>query len=73
MTIEDYRIEFGWSKSKLAEMAGIDMGTLKSAIDGNPIFRATAGKIVGAINQELRRRGQPTIRYTDLEGVQFAD
>jgi hypothetical protein len=73
MTIDDYRIEFGWSKSKLSEMAGIDMGTLKSAIDGKPIFRATAGKIVGAINQELQRRGQPTIRYTDLEGIQFAD
>ena len=73
MTIDDYRIEFGWSKSKLSEMAGIDMGTLKSANDGNPIFRATAGKIVGAINQELQRRGQPTIRYTDLEGVKFAD
>ena len=73
MTIDGYRIEFGWSKSKLSEMAGIDMGTLKSAIDGNPIFRATAGKIVNAINQELQRRGQPTIRYTDLEGVKFAD
>jgi hypothetical protein len=73
MQIDDYRIEFGWSKSKLAKEAGIDMNTLKSAIDGNPIFRATAGKIVGAINQELQRRGQPTIRYTDLEGVKFAD
>ena len=73
MTIEDYRIEFGWSKSKLAKEAGIDMSTLKSAIDGNPIFRATAGKIVGAINQELQKRGRPTIRYTDLEGITFAD
>ncbi|MFL5659060.1 MAG: XRE family transcriptional regulator [Ktedonobacteraceae bacterium] len=73
MTIEDYRIEFGWSKSKLAKEAGIDMSTLKPAIDGNPIFRATAGKIVGAINQELQKRGRPTIRYTDLEGITFAD
>lgn len=73
MTIEDYRVEFGWSKSRLCREADIDMNTLKSAIDGNPIFRATAGKIVGAINQELRRRGEPTIRYTDLEGVVFAD
>ena len=73
MTIEDYRIEFGWSKSKLAREAGIDMNTLKSAIDGNPIYRATAGKIVNAINQELRSRGQPTIKYTDLVGLTFAD
>jgi hypothetical protein len=73
MTIEDYRVEFGWTKSKLANLAGIDMNTLKSAIDGNPVYRVTVGKITRAINLELQRRGQPTIRYTDLEGVAFAD
>jgi hypothetical protein len=73
MTIEDYRIEFGWSKSKLCKEADIEMNTLQRAIDGNPIFRATAGKIVGAINTELARRGRPAIRYTDLDGVVFAD
>ena len=73
MTIEDYRIEFGWSKTKLRQEAEIDMNTLQRAIDGLPIFRATAGKIVGAINQELKRRSEPTIRYTDLEGLTFAD
>ena len=73
MTIEDYRIEFGWSKSKLSKEAGIEMNTLQRAIDGNPIFRATAGKIVGAINKELTRQNRPTIRYTDLDGLVFAD
>ena len=73
MTVEDYRIEFGWSKTKLCKEADIDMNTLQRAIDGQPIFRATAGKIVGAINQELKRRAEPTIRYTDLEGLTFAD
>ncbi len=73
MTIEDYRVEFGWTKSKLATEAKIDMNTLKSAIDGNPVYRVTVGKITNAINQELARRGKPPIRYTDLEGVQFAD
>ncbi len=73
MTIEDYRVEFGWSKSKLAQEAGIDMNTLKNAIDGAPIYKTTAGKIARAINRELQKRGQPTIRYTDLEGVTFAD
>ena len=73
MTIEDYRVEFGWSKSKMAREAGIDTGTLKSAIDGKPIYRVSAGKIANAINEELKRRGQPTIKYTDLEGVNFAD
>jgi len=73
MTIEDYRIEFGWSKSKLAKEAGIDMSTLRNAIDGIPVYRATVGKITHAINQELQRRGLPSIKYTDLDGVQFAD
>jgi hypothetical protein len=73
MTIEDYRIEFGWSKTRLCKEAGIEMNTLQRAIDGSPIFRATAGKIAGAINQELARRGRPSIRYTDLEGLVFAD
>jgi hypothetical protein len=73
MTIEDYRIEFGWSKSRLAREAEIDMGTLRNAIDGAPVYRATVGKITHAINRELQKRGQPTIKYTDLEGVSFAD
>lgn len=73
MTIEDYRIDFGWSKSKLASEATIDMNTLKRAIDGEPIYRATAGKIAGAISTELQRRGQQPIRYTDLAGLVFAD
>jgi len=73
MTIDDYRIHFGWSKSKLAAEADIDMNTLKRAIDGVPIYRATAGKIANAISIELLRRGQPAIRYTDLAGLTFAD
>ena len=73
MTIDDYRIQFGWSKSKLATEADIDMNTLKRAIDGEPIYRATAGKIANAISAELRRHGQPPIRYTDLAGLTFAD
>ncbi len=73
MTIEDYRISFGWSRSKLAREAEIDQNTLKSAIDGNPIFRATAGKVANAINRELHQRGEPSIKYTDLDGLVFAD
>ena len=73
MTIEDYRIQFGWSKSKLAKEAGIDMNTLKRAIDGDSIYRATAGKIANAISAQLQRQGQSSIKYTDLAGLTFAD
>jgi hypothetical protein len=73
MAIEDYRIDFGWSKSKLAGEATIDMNTLKRAVNGEPVYRATAGKIAHAISIELQRRGLQPIRYTDLTGLVFAD
>ncbi len=73
MTIDDYRVQFGWSKRHMAQEAGIDTNTLKSAIDGNPVYRATVGKIANAINQELQRRSENPIKYTELEGVTFAD
>jgi hypothetical protein len=57
----------------MAREAGIDTNTLKSAIDGNPVYRATAGKIAHAINQELQHRGENPIKYTELEGVTYAD
>jgi hypothetical protein len=73
LTIDDYRVQFGWSKRHMAREAGIDTNTLKSAIDGNPVYRATVGKIANAINQELQRRGENPIKYTELEGVMYAD
>jgi hypothetical protein len=73
LTIDDYRVQFGWSKRHMAREAGIDTNTLKSAIDGNPVYRATVGKIANAINQELQRRGENPIKYTELEGVTYAD
>lgn len=73
MTIEDYRAQLGWSKRRLCEEAGIDMGTLQRAIAGDAIYRATAGKIATAFNKELVKRGEPTIRYDQFDGVTFAD
>lgn len=73
MTIDDYRVLFGWSKRRMAQEAGIDANTLRSAIEGKPVYRVSVGKIAGAINQELLRRGENPIKYTDLEGVTFAD
>ena len=73
MTIDDYRVQFGWSRRHMANEAGIDITTLRSAIAGNPVYRAKVGLIAEAINRELERRGKPTIKYTDLDGVVFAD
>ena len=73
MTIEDYRAQLGWSKRRLCEEADIDMGTLQRAIAGEPIYRATAGKLATAFNRELQKRKEPTIRYDQFDGVKFAD
>ena len=73
MTIDDYRVSLGWTKTKLCDEAKIDMSTLQRAINGEPVYRVTANKIAEAFNRELKRRGEQTIRYTDLEGVVFSD
>jgi hypothetical protein len=73
MTIDDYRVQFGWSRKHMADEAGVDVTTLRNAMSSKPVFRAKVGKITEAINRELERRGKLTIKYTDLDGVVFAD
>ena len=73
MTVDDYRIRFGWSRQHMAAEAGIDVNTLRNAISGKPVYRAKVGLITEAINRELVRRNEPTIKYTDLAGIVFAD
>ena len=73
MTIDDYRVSLGWSKTKLCDEAKIDMSTLQRAINGEPVYRVTANKIAEAINRGRKGRGESPIRYTDLEGVVFSD
>ena len=69
MTIDDYRVELGWTKTRLAHEAGIDIGTLSDAIAGKRIYKATAGKITNAISKGLGRK----ITYKDIEGLNLAD
>lgn len=73
MTIDDYRVRFGWSRRYMANEANIDVTTLRNAMHGKPVYRAKVGQITEAINRELKRRGERSIKYTDLDGVVFAD
>lgn len=73
MTIDDYRVKFGWSRRRMADEAGIDVTTLRNALLGTPVYRAKVGLIAEAINRELTKRGEAQIKYTDLEGVTFVD
>jgi hypothetical protein len=69
MTIEDYRIQLGWSLAELARKADIDVNTLKRAINGVPVYKRIAGAIATALSQGL---GQ-TLTYKDLDGVLTID
>ncbi len=69
MTIEEYRIEVGWTKAKLAREAEVDENTLNRAIRGEPIYRSTASRIAKALSRGLGR----DIPYTSIDGLQFSD
>lgn len=65
MTIEEYRVQLGWSLAEFARKADIDVGTLKRAINGQSIYKHTAGAIANALSQGLGYK----ITYQDLDGV----
>jgi transcriptional regulator with XRE-family HTH domain len=69
MTIEDYRIQLGWSQAELARKADIDINTLKRAINGQQVYKHTAGAIATALSQGLGRQ----ITYKDLDGINLRD
>jgi lambda repressor-like predicted transcriptional regulator len=62
MTIDDYRVKFGWSKRRMADEAGIDVTTLRNAIAGVPVYRAKVGLIAEAINRKLAERSEAPIK-----------
>ena len=69
MTIEEYRLQLGWSLAELARKADLDVGTLKRAINGQQIYKHTASSIANALSQGLGYK----INYQDLDGVNVRD
>lgn len=62
-TLDDLRLEARLPRAALARKAGIDMKTVKRAIDGNPVHRAKAVAILGVLSEEL---GRPIKLLMDL-------
>jgi transcriptional regulator with XRE-family HTH domain len=65
MTLDELRIECGWSKLELAREAKIDFNTLQRAITGETISLNTAAKIARAISQGLGR----AIHFQQIDGL----
>jgi hypothetical protein len=69
MTLEEYRVRLGWSRARFAREAEIDTGTLRDAIAGNKIYKATAGKIAKALTRALGY----DVTIEQIEGLNFFD
>lgn len=56
--LEELRLEARFSVASLAREAGIDMKTVKRAIDGAPVQKVKASAIVDALSKKLGRKIQ---------------
>ena len=63
--LEDLRLAARLSVSALSRKAGVDMKTVKRAIDGQPVQKVKAVAIVDALATELH---QP-LKLEDIEGL----
>jgi predicted transcriptional regulator len=68
MTLEDLRLEAHLSVAALSRKAGVDMKTVKRAIDGEPVQKVKAVAIVDALSKEL---GRP-LKLEEIEGIHYA-
>ena len=68
MTLEDLRLEAHLSVAALSRKAGVDMKTVKRAIDGEPVQKVKAVSIVDALSKELNR----PLKLDEIEGIRYA-
>jgi predicted transcriptional regulator len=68
MTLEDLRLEARLSVAALARNAGVDMKTVKRAIDGEPVQKVKVLDILDALSREI---GRP-LKLDDIEGIRLA-
>jgi hypothetical protein len=67
-TLEDLRLEAHLSVAALSRKAGIDMKTVKRAIDGVPVQKVKAKAILDALSEELNK----PLRLEDVDGINFS-
>jgi transcriptional regulator with XRE-family HTH domain len=64
-TLRDYRIDLGWTVSKLAEEAGISRPTVNAAERGSTIQADIAKALADALSKGYGRE----IRIRDIQGL----
>lgn len=67
-TLENLRLEAHLSVAALSRKAGVDMKTVKRAIDGEAVQKVKAVAIIDALSKELER----PLKLDDVEGIRFA-
>jgi transcriptional regulator with XRE-family HTH domain len=65
LTLRQYRIDLGWSITKLAEEAGITRQAAASAESGLPIRAETAKALADALSKAYGREIKPS----DIQGL----
>lgn len=66
-TLEDLRLEARLSIAALSRKAGVDIKTVRRALDGETIQKLKAVAILDALSQELHR----PLRLEDVEGLHY--
>jgi DNA-binding XRE family transcriptional regulator len=65
MTLDQYRIECGWSRKEMARQANIDYVTFNRAMKGDTITSNSAEKLANTISKKLGR----SIIWQQIEGL----
>jgi predicted transcriptional regulator len=66
-TLEDLRLEARLSIGALSRKAGVDIKTVRRALDGENVQKLKAVAILDALSQELHR----PLRLEDVEGLHY--
>ncbi len=66
-TLEDLRLEARLSVAALSRKAGVDMKTVKRAIEGENVQKLKAVAILDALSEELKR----PLKLEEIEGLHY--
>ncbi len=74
MKLADYLDMFSWSQADLARAADVSTHCVSRAINGKPIARRNAQKILEALTQQFQAQGgKAHIGMGSIKGLQIAD